>query len=360
MLYMHLDEAARQELRQVSRQAVGRVALRAQMVLLSDRHYSVPQIATIQDCGEDVVRLWLHRYQQEGIAGLEDDPRSGRPPRERLAPQIIDTQASQSPACAGHVQAGWTVASLTAFLRARFRLRLSGASVRRGLKAMGWRWARPRLAPARKADPQAEEKRAALQAARAQVARGPGHLLYLDECELHLLPLIRAMWMKGPRRRVPTPGTNAKRAFFGALDAQSGVVHTTDHARKLAVPFVSFLKHLAATYPTGPLYLAMDNVQMHDAKVVRQYLATQPRVQVLWLPKYAAHELNPIERLWGLMKADIAANRLAGSLAELTAAAQRFFRDLAPHPVALPPVTLAPPDVLIPPTQAALPLLEAA
>ena len=78
------------------------------------------------------------------------------------------------------------------------------------------------------------------------------------------------MWMKGPRRRVPTPGTNAKRAFFGALDAQSGVVHTTDHARKLAVHFVAFLKQLVAAYPHGPLYLALDNVQMHDAKVIRR------------------------------------------------------------------------------------------
>ncbi len=357
MLYIHLKEDAREELRQVSRQAVGRVALRAQMVLLSDRHYSVPQIATIHDCGQDVVRLWLHRYQREGVAGLEDDPRSGRPRRDRLAEQIIDTQASQSPPCSGHVQSCWTVASLTAFLRTRFRLPLSGASVRRGLRAMGWRWARPRLAPARKTAPQAADKLAALAFAQEQVARGLGHLLYLDECELHLLPLIRAMWMKGPRLRVPTPGTNAKRAFFGALDAKSGVVHTTDHARKLAVHFVDFLKELVATYPEGPLYLAMDNVQMHDAKVVRRYLATVPRVQVLWLPKYAAHEVNPIERIWGLMKDDVAANRLAGSLAELTAAAQRFFRDLAPHPVALPHSA---PLALVPPPPAVRPLLEAA
>lgn len=65
---------------------------------------------------------------------------------------------------------------------------------------------------------------------------------------------------------------------------------------------VDFLKQLVAAYPEGPLYLAIDNVQMHDAKVVRQYLATQPRVQVLWLPTYAAHEVNPIERIWGLIR----------------------------------------------------------
>lgn len=360
MVYVSIDDAARRELEQVSRQSVGRVALRAHMVLLSGRGYTVPQIATIHGCGQDVVRLWLHRYQQEGVVGLADDLRSGRPPTDPLAHQIVDTQASQSPPCSGHVQTCWTVATLTAFLATRFRLGLGRASVRRCLKAMGWRWARPRLAPAHTHDPQAANKLAALVSAQEQVAHGRAHLLYLDECDLHLLPLIRAMWMKGPRLRVPTPGTNAKRAFFGALDAGGGVVHCTDHARKLAVHFVAFLQHLADAYPSGPLYLAMDNVVMHDAKVVRAWRAAHPRVQVLWLPKYAAHEVNPIERIWGLLKADVAANRLAGSLMDLTAAAHRFFRDLAPHPVALPPAPSPAPDLRFPPSLAALPLPQAA
>src|SRR4051794_35515124 len=100
MLYLHLTDAQRAELEAVSRQAVGRVALRAQMVLLSDRGHSVPQIAAIHRCGCDVVRTWLHRYQAAGTAGLADLPRSGRPPGDRLARPIVDAQASQSPRCA--------------------------------------------------------------------------------------------------------------------------------------------------------------------------------------------------------------------------------------------------------------------
>jgi hypothetical protein len=57
---------------------------------------------------------------------------------------------------------------------------------------------------------------------------------------------------------------------------------------------------------------------------------------VLWLPTYAAHDANPVERIWGLMKDAVAANRLAGSIEELTAAAHQFFADLAAHPVSLP------------------------
>src|SRR5205823_2968466 len=120
MNHVQLTDEQQAELRQVGRQAVGRVALRAQMVLLSGRGYSVPEIAEIHDCGLDVVRTWLHRYEQEGVAGLEDEPRSGRPPKDPLAGAIVDAQAGQSPTCSGHVQSCWTVALLTAFLAARF------------------------------------------------------------------------------------------------------------------------------------------------------------------------------------------------------------------------------------------------
>ena len=336
-----LTEAQRRDLERVRRRAVGRVSQRAHMVLLSARGYSVQQIAEIFAVGEDVVRGWLHRYQREGPPGLDDRPRPGRPPRDRLARQIVDTQASQSPRAVGLVQACWTVGLLAAFLLARFRLRLSPTSVRRHLKAGGWRWARPRLAPAthapagqRKADPASEWKLAQIGRALASTAT----VLYLDECELQLLPVIRAMWMKGPRVRVPTPGQNRKRAVFGALEARTGALHYAIRERKRAVDFVAFLERLARAYPVGEVVLVLDNVVTHDAKLVRRWLA-QPahaRIRLLWLPKYSAHEHNPIERVWGRLKDAVTANRLHGSIDAVAEAADRFLSDArfpAPHPL---------------------------
>ncbi len=346
MVRLQLTDEQRQELTRASRQAVGRVALRAQMVLLSGRGYSVPQIAKIHDCGTEVVRTWLHRYEQEGVAGLEDELRSGRPPKDPLAGSIVDAQASQPPRNSGLVQSFWTVALLTAFLATRFGLVLSCASVRRYLHLSGWRWRRPRLDTARKRDSEAASLLAALERARELAVGGLAHLLYFDECDLHLrreasprkgsaktlkVPVIRSMWMKGERVRVPTPGKNRRHAFFGALDAVTGEWYWMDSERKLAAHFVTFLNRIVAAYPTGALYLALDSAPTHTAKVVDKWLLANPRVRVLWLPKYSAHKHNPVERVWRSMKDNVAANRLTGSIEDLAAYAGRFLHGVKPR-----------------------------
>jgi|SRR5437763_8486534 len=332
----------RRELAVLRRRAVGRVAMRAQMVLLNAKGYSVGQIAEMFDLGEDRVRHWLRRYRAAGPDGLADRPRPGRPPEDRLARQIIDAQAGNAPGNSGLVQGFWTAGLLAAFLASRFGLVLSAASVRRCLHAAGWRWARPRLAPAvhapgpqRKVDPEAPLKLKRL----ARALAGPAPVLFLDECELQLLPVIRPRWMKGERLRVPTPGQNAKRAVFGALDARTGRLQHLIRPRKRAVDFIGFLEQLTRAYPSGPVVLALDNVATHSAKAVQQWLARpeHARFELLWLPKYTAHEHNPIERIWGLLKDAAAANRLHGSIDALAAVAERFLTTTsfrAPYPTA--------------------------
>jgi hypothetical protein len=116
MIYVSLTHQQREELTCLSHQAIGRVALRAQMVVLSDRGFTVQEIATLHECGEDVVRTWLHRYQQKGVVGLEDEPRVSAPTeRIRRRAGSWTREASQSPPCSGHIQTCWSVSLLTAF-----------------------------------------------------------------------------------------------------------------------------------------------------------------------------------------------------------------------------------------------------
>jgi len=53
---------------------------RARMVLLAADGLRNDQIAARLDCGRDVVSQWRKRFFEQGLAGLEDRSRRGRPP----------------------------------------------------------------------------------------------------------------------------------------------------------------------------------------------------------------------------------------------------------------------------------------
>jgi len=54
-----------------------RVRVRAIMIRLSNGRHTASEIAKMLGCSRQTVLNQIHRYEQEGILGLEDKPRSG-------------------------------------------------------------------------------------------------------------------------------------------------------------------------------------------------------------------------------------------------------------------------------------------
>jgi len=77
-----LSKVERKALRELYRQTQNAdVRTRCQMILLSSQEYAVSEIAELTLFNEDSVLYWLDRYESQGLQGLEDRPRSGRPPK---------------------------------------------------------------------------------------------------------------------------------------------------------------------------------------------------------------------------------------------------------------------------------------
>jgi hypothetical protein len=118
----------------------------------------------------------------------------------------------------------------------------------------------------RRPDPLAAEKRAQLEQA---LTDSEATLIAEDECDLHLLPILRAMWQRrGEQQSLITPGQNRKRGVFGALNLRTGewVYHLTE--RKRSVEFIAFLAALWTAYPTGIIYVMVDNASIHTSRAV--------------------------------------------------------------------------------------------
>jgi transposase len=329
MLRIKLNDTQRAALRQLARQAVGRISERAHFVLLSDQGHSPPEIGQLMGYAAATVRTWLQAYEAEGITGLKDAPRSGRPCVDKLLTAVVQAQASQAPPNFGYLPGYWTVALLMLHLAGRFRIRISLSTLRRALHRAEFRWTRPKLAPARRPDALAAPKQAKLE----QVLADSGATLMAeDECDVHLLPILRAMWQRrGEQRRLITPGQNRKRGVFGALNLRTGewLYHVTD--RKRGVEFIALLTALLTAYPAGMIYVIVDNASIHTSRAVQRWLTEHPRLELVYLPTYSGHQLNPVEKVWWDLKDDIAANRRFRCLAELDAAIRRYFASFSPE-----------------------------
>ena len=325
-----LDERERRELKLLARREVGRVSERIRMVLLSSRGYSVPHIAQVFECDEVTVRHWIERFEAEGVEGLRDRPRPGRP---RLlgtaARETIRQQLDTGPAGAGYLFGFWTVVTLAAHLATCLGLQLSLPTVRRALLGLGYRWRRPRHSLPK--HPEAASKMWQLFERLIRTSRDTV-VLCADECDVHLLPVLRAMWMrKGQQVRVPTPGTNRKRSIFGAFELGSGNWTYVTTERKRAVEFIVFLEQVLSTYPGKHILIVLDNASIHKAKVVEQWLKEHPPMELLYLPTYSGHTENPVEKVWWRLKGHVAANRLHGSIDSLVAAVHDFFAAFTPE-----------------------------
>jgi transposase len=327
VIRIYLTKEQRKELREFARQAVGRVSERAHFVLLSDKGKSVPEIAEWMDYSAETVYSWLERYRAEGIGGLEDDPRSGRPPNTPHLRAIVEAQAGQSPECSGHVTSCWTVGTLVAHLWQRFRVRVGRSTLRRVLRSLGYVCGRPKLVMPKRTDPETGAKLARLNAVLAELG---ATVIAEDECEMHLYPILRRMWhRRGQQPRIPTPGQNRKCPIFGGVNLRTGELHYHLSTRKRSVDFIAFLEHLLPACPTGPIYVILDNVSIHISRVVRSWLAEHPRLQLVFLPTYAGHALNPVEKVWWLLKHKVAANRCFKNLAALIQFVRRHLDTLS-------------------------------
>lgn len=325
------DEAM--ELKRMTRQAIGRVGQRAQIILLSAQRRTVVEISAIFDLHPASVRKWIRRFDAAGPAGLLDEPRSGRPGKADLQVQATVKQLlCTDPQGAGYLATYWTVAMLTLALLTQLGVTLSHTTMRSLLQTLGLRWGRPRLGMPRKVDPEKAQKQWRI--AEAVLAAGPeAAVLYADESRVALLPLVRALWhWVGQQVRIPTPGTNKTRSLFGALNIRTGqwtyLVRETMHKED----FIAFLDHLLMVYTTGTIILIVDNYSSHTAHAVREWLGepAHTRLQLHYLPKYCSH-LNPVERLWLRMKDKVAANRLHGSIKHVLEAVDAFFTAMTPE-----------------------------
>ena len=118
---------------------------RAQMIRLSSLGHTSGEIARLLNLSVPSVTRMIRRFNREGIAGLADKPRSGRPPRARdRYMKLLKQAVATSPQDMGYVFSSWSLSRLREHLFAKTSVLLSPGYLSRLMAKHGIVYRRPR------------------------------------------------------------------------------------------------------------------------------------------------------------------------------------------------------------------------
>jgi transposase len=300
--------------------------------------YSVRDIATILGVAEETVSRWYSRYVQGGTEALPGD-RTGRPPgtgrllSEAQEDRIIERIDTKTPQDLGIASALWTRAAVRDLIEQQTGQCLPIRTVGEYLNRWGYTPQRP-VRKSYRQDPEAVQEwlEQTYPEIEARAAAEGGEILWGDEmgvrstCQ-HSRGYARPQ--DTPEMRVP--GSRFSVNMISTITNQGEVQWLIYTGRMNAALFIVFLTQLIAG-ATKKVFLIVDNLSVHDAKAVNEWLAgKEDKVEVFYLPKYAP-ELNPDEYLNCDVKVNINTDGLPRDREELQGKLQRFMEKLRTLP----------------------------
>jgi len=293
-IVLGVHERAELERLQRSPSVAAGLSRRARAVLLLAQ--SRPGTDVAQMTGYTVVQIsrLRRRFAEEGLAGLADKPRSGRPPTitPRKRAHIV-AKTLQPP---GRGLTHWSTRELAA------EVGVSHTSVHRI-------WTAHDLQPHRietfkfSTDPDAEEK---IHDVVGLYLSPPDNAVVLSVDEKTqiqalnrtqpLLPLRPGL----PARQTHDYRRNGLTSLYAALEVASGAVIGACSPRHTAADFLRFLKLLSRRYPRQDLHVILDNSSTHKTPEIQAWLAAHPRLHFHFTPTGASW-LNMVEAWFSIL-----------------------------------------------------------
>jgi transposase len=291
------------------------LAQRARIVLLAADGAGTNEIVARTGASKPTVIMWKKRYAAEGIGGLEDRPKPGRPRRTDDVAIVLAT-LEEPPKRLGLTH--WSSRLLADELGVS---NVKVADVWREYGLRPWRQETFRFST----DPQVEAK---VRDIVGLYLNPPENAVVIcaDE-KSQIQTLDRTAPILPIRPGLPEKATHdavwhGTTTLFAALEVATGRVTDAcypDHHQK----FLRFLKTVAASCPGVQLHVVCDNYATHNNPPVRAWLARNPRV-TLHFTATSGSWLNLVEIFFGIITRQAARRGTYRSASDLIAAIGAF------------------------------------
>lgn len=115
-------------------------------------------------------------------------------------------------------------------------------------------------------------------------------------------------------------------SLYAALETQSGAILGKTAARHTSAEFVDFLSEIVASQPAGKqIHIIADNLSAHKTKLVAEFLAHHPTLQLHYTPTYSSW-LNQVEIWFSKLERQVVKRGVFRSLGDLRKKLMRYIR----------------------------------
>lgn len=269
--------------------------LRAHSVLLSSDGWNVREIAKILGVNRQSVASWLHAWEAQGLCGLIEAPRSGRPKRlDESEIKLVLEFVKDEPR---------TLKKALSLLEEKTGKKISLKTLKRLCKEAGMSWKRVRKSLKASRDEEAFNRVVkTLEALIPQAQKGRIDLYYFDESGFNLTPCVPYAWQPlGETLEIPSQRSqqlNVLGLMSPCAELKSFVFEGSINSAVVIACFDDWVKSI-----DKKTYVLLDNAPMHRSEAFKAKIkAWRKQGLVIIFNAPYAPELNLIEILWRKIK----------------------------------------------------------
>lgn len=290
---------------------------------------TVPLVSEIFCVEESTIYRWIERWKTQKC--MQDKPKSGRPPvlDNSDKKEIKKLLEDNDPKKYGINASFWDTKELQAYFQKQGK-RISRETFRACLKGLGARYVKSVIIfPEADTEKQKEFAKKFFEENKSCSAI----ILFQDEMSAWCSARKGYGWTLGKRLEVKAPQRNRQRLnCFGAVCPKNGEIIQMASKESKTPAFIRFLNKIARKYHNKKIILYLDNLPVHKARKVREFIERHPNIRLEFMPPYSP-DLNPQEQWWNYERRKLLNNRNFRSAHQLATSMSWFTRQTTPEQV---------------------------
>ena len=276
-----------------------RHVLRAKIILLCAEDKTYDEISSTLNVGRASIAKWKKRFISNGLEGLNDLPRSGKPRTYTEADRVRVVQKACSKPPDGYSK--WTQRRIAK------EVGMSQAKVHQILKENELKPHKVEYWCGKSPDPEFEPKMLNIVGLYLNPPENALVLSVDEKTQIQALDRTQPelpLRNGNPKRLTSTYKRNGTVSLIAALAVHQGDIIAQPIAKNNAENFLKFLKKLDRLYRNKKLHIIVDNLNVHKSKMVKDWLRNKRKITLHFTPTYSSW-LNQVEIWFNILTKDV-------------------------------------------------------